>query len=209
MMVRKAMSGCTAVVLVSAAMTGLAYADVPAEPKPGAAAAPRVTVTPTTAKQKTSVTVKVVGAPKTCRSVQARSNAFVVKTVALAKKGNPPVYSGKAAVKANAAPGAHQVVVAGVGCGKWTAKANLTLLAPAPKPVKGKVISKTGVNVRQKPASNSRITGAYRSGQTIALICRKAGQPVAGNRTWYRVKTPQGWVTARYVKANGAVPLCK
>ncbi|MWA08435.1 SH3 domain-containing protein [Streptomyces sp. BA2] len=208
MMVRKAMSGCTAVVLVSAAMTGLAYADAPTAPDPGAAAAPRVTVTPTTAKQKTTVTVKVVGAPKACRSVQARSDAFV-KAVALAKKGNPPVYSGKAGVKANAAPGPHQVVVGGVGCGKWAAKAKLTLLAPAPKPVKGKVISKAGVNVRQKPTSNSRITGAYRSGQTIDLICRKAGQPVAGNRTWYRVKTPQGWVTARYVKANGAVPICK
>ncbi|MFF1695462.1 SH3 domain-containing protein [Streptomyces sp. NPDC058257] len=208
MMVRNAVSGCAAVALASVAMTGLAQAAAPTVPAPGVAAAPRVTVTPAMAKQKATVTIKVVGAPKTCRSVQARSDAFV-KAVALAKRGNPPVYAGQAGVKANAAPGAHQVVVGGVGCGKWTAKAKLTVLAPAPKPVTGKVISKAGVHVRQQPTSNSRITGAYRSGQTIDLICRKAGQPVGGNRTWYKVKTPQGWVTARYVKANGAVPPCK
>ncbi|MEU3739901.1 SH3 domain-containing protein [Streptomyces sp. NPDC032198] len=207
MLVRNAVSGCVAVAVASVAMTGLAHADAPTVQAPHTAAAPRVTVTPTMAKQKATVTVKVVGAPKTCRSVWARSDAFV-KTAALAKKGNPPVYAGPAGVKANAAPGPHQVVVGGVGCGKWTAKAKLTVLA-APKTVKGKVISKTGVHVRQQPSSSSRITGAYRSGQTIDLICRKVGQPVGGNRTWYQVKTPKGWVTARYVKANGPVPYCK
>ncbi|WP_371525059.1 SH3 domain-containing protein [Streptomyces sp. NBC_01283] len=208
MLVRNAVSGCVAVAVASVAMTGLAHADAPTGPTPHTAPAPRVTVTPTVAKQKATVAVKVVGAPKTCRSVSARSDAFV-KPVTLAKKGNPPVYSGPAGVKANAAPGPHQVMVGGVGCGKWTAKAKLTVLAPSPKPVKGKVISKTGVHVRQQPTSSSRITGAYRKGQSIDLICRKVGQPVGGNRTWYQVKTPKGWVTARYVKANGAVPPCK
>ncbi|MFD3579884.1 SH3 domain-containing protein [Streptomyces sp. NPDC058644] len=153
--------------------------------------------------------MKVVGAPKTCRSVQARSDAFV-RTVALAKKGNPPVYWGRAGVKAKAAPGFHQVTVGGVGCGKWVAKARLTILAP-PKPtlIKGTVTSKTGLNVRKQPTSGSAVTGAYRSRQTIDLICKKAGQPVGGNRTWYQVKTPKGWVSARYVKAHGTVPTCR
>lgn len=212
MMVRHVVSVCTAAALASAALTGLAHAD--AQPAPTSAAsqaAPRVMLGPATAKQKGAVTVKVVGAPKTCRSVQARSDAFV-SAVALAKRGNPPVHWGRAVVKAKAAPGAHQVAVAGVGCGKWVAKAKLTVLAsptPALKVVKGTVTSKAGVNVRKQPTSRSAVTGAYRSGQTIGLVCRKAGQPVGGNRVWYQVKSPKGWVTARFVKAHGAVPLCK
>ncbi|MFG2651324.1 SH3 domain-containing protein [Streptomyces sp. NPDC048436] len=207
MMFRSAVSGCAAVALASVAMTGFAQADARTVPAAGTGAAPRAMITPSTAKQGGVVTVKVVGAPKTCRSVQARSDAFA-RTVALAKKGNPPVYTGRAGVRAKAAPGAHQVTVGGVGCGKWVGKAKLTVLAP-PKVVKGKVSSKLGINVRKQPTSKSAVTGAFRKGQTIDLICRKAGQPVGGNRTWYQVKIPKGWVAARYVKANGAVPPCK
>ncbi|MEU6762372.1 hypothetical protein ABZ916_07580 [Streptomyces sp. NPDC046853] len=170
---------------------------------------PRVTVTPATVKQKAVVTVKVVGAPKTCRSVQARSDAFV-GTVALTKKTKPLMYTGRAAVSGKAAPGSHQVVVGGVGCGKWTAKAKFTVPAPPKqKVVKGTVTSKVGVFVRRQPTSASVATGTARYRQTIGLICKKAGQPVAGNRTWYQVNMPKGWVTARFVKAQGAVPNCK
>ncbi|MGW0908587.1 SH3 domain-containing protein [Streptomyces sp. NPDC002853] len=212
MMVRRAVAGCASVALVSVAMTGLAQADAHPTPAPGASAgAPRVMLASATAKQKDAVTMKVVGAPKTCRSVQARSDAFV-SPVALVKKGNPPVYSGRAGVKAKAAPGVHQVMVSGVGCGKWVAKAKLTVLAqpkPAPKTVKGTVVSKAGLYVRKQPTSKSAVAGAYRNKQTIDLICKKAGQPIGGNRTWYQVKTPKGWVTARYVKPSGRVPNCK
>lgn len=209
-MVRNAMSGCVAVAMASAAMTGFAHADAGTAPASGAGAAPRVSVSPSAAKQKTAVTVKVTGAPKTCRSVHARSDAFV-RTLTLAKTGNSPMYASRAWVKANARPGTHQVRVGGVGCGKWMAQAKLTVLAAttAPKVVKGKVNSKVGVNVRKQPTSNSAITGAYRNGQVINLVCSKAGQSVGGNRTWYRVTTPPGWVTARYVKAYGKVPVCK
>ncbi|MGW6058074.1 hypothetical protein [Streptomyces sp. NPDC055189] len=155
------------------------------------------------------MTVKVVGAPKTCRSVQAKSGAFA-KPVTLTKKTKPLMYTGRAAVSAKAAPGTHQVLVAGVGCGKWVAKGKLTVpAAPKPKVVKGIVTSKLGVHVRQLPTSNSRATGTYRYRQVVGLLCKKAGQPVAGNRTWYQVNMPKGWVTARYVKAYAAVPNCK
>ncbi|MFI6090668.1 SH3 domain-containing protein [Streptomyces sp. NPDC051218] len=204
-MVRSAVSGCAVVALASVAFTGVAPASASDAPR----AEPRVTVTPASVKQKAAVTVRVVNVPKTCRAVQAKSDAFA-KPVMLAKKTKPLMYTGQAAVKANAAPGSHQVVVGGIGCGKWVAKGTFTVpAAPNSKVVKGTVTSKAGLFVRRQPTSNSPATGTYRYRQTIALVCKKAGQPVAGNRTWYRVNVPKGWVTARYVKAQGFVPNCK
>lgn len=82
--------------------------------------------------------------------------------------------------------------------------------APAAKPVKGTVTSRLGVNVRQYPTSNSKVVGTYRYKQVIDLVCKKTnGQPVNGNRVWYKVNKPNGWVTARFVKNHAAVPLCK
>ncbi|WP_369211586.1 SH3 domain-containing protein [Streptomyces flavofungini] len=131
--------------------------------------------------------------------------------MALAKSGKPVVHSGRAAVKGQAAPGAHRVSVTGAGCGRWVGTARLTVAAdkPVPKTVKGTVISKTGLKVRQRPTSNSKVTGVYRTGRSIDLLCKRAGQDVGGNRTWYRVTAPQGWVTARYVKVHGTVPVCR
>ncbi|GGV24753.1 hypothetical protein GCM10010277_05210 [Streptomyces longisporoflavus] len=204
-MVRSAVSGCAVVALASVAFTGVA----PASASDAPTMEPRVTVTPSTVKQKTVVTVKVVGAPKTCRSVQAKSDAFT-RPVSLTKKTKPLMYTGRAAVSGKAAPGSHQVVVGGVGCGKWVAKTNLTVPAPnRSKVVKGTVTSKVGLFVRRQPTSASPVAGTVRYRQTIDLVCKKAGQPVAGNRTWYRVAMPKGWVTARYVKAAGVVPNCR
>lgn len=204
-MVRSAVGGCAVVALASVAFTGVA----PASASDASRAEPRVTVTPASVKQRAAVTVQVVGVPKTCRSVQARSDAFA-KPVVLTKKTKPLMYAGRAAVKANAAPGGHQVVVGGVGCGKWVAKGKFTVpAAPNAKVAKGIVTSKAGLFVRRQPTSNSAVVGAYRYRQTINVICKKAGQPVVGNRIWYRVNKPTGWVTARYVKAQGVVPNCK
>ncbi|MEU8960025.1 SH3 domain-containing protein [Streptomyces sp. NPDC048518] len=210
MMLRKAVTGCATIALTSAVLTGSAQAaaEPPPAPAPAPAAAPRATVTPSTIQRGDMVTVKVAGAPKECRAVQAKSPAFE-QTTALSKSGNPPAYSGHAKAKTQVAPGVQQVTVAGIGCGKWVAKAQLTVLAAPPKTVKGVVTAKAGIHVRQRPTTASRTTGTYRKNQAIALLCKKAGQPVGGNRTWYQVKTPQGWVAARYVKAYGNVPNCK
>ncbi|MEV0123795.1 SH3 domain-containing protein [Streptomyces sp. NPDC050703] len=139
--------------------------------------------------------------------MQATSDAFV-RAVTLTKRGNAAAYSGRALVKGAAAPGRHQVTVSGTGCGKWVSGTTLTVLAPA-KTVKGKVIAKTGLKVRQQPTSNSAVTGFYSSGETVHLMCRKPGQPVGGNRTWYQVGMPKGWIAARYVKTAGPVPACR
>ncbi|MGW6318111.1 SH3 domain-containing protein [Streptomyces sp. NPDC055099] len=204
-MVRSAMGRCAVVALASVAFTGVA----PASALDGPRAEPKVTVTPASVGQRAAVTVKVVGVPKTCRSVQAKSAAFA-KPVVLVKKTKPLMYTGRAAVKANAAPGGHQVVVGGVGCGKWVAKGTFTVpAAPNAKVVKAVVTSKAGLFVRRQPTSNSAVVGAYRYRQTINVVCKKAGQPVFGNRTWYRVNVPKGWVTARYAKAQGVVPNCR
>jgi len=206
MMVRDAVSGCAAVALASVAMTSLAQADS-GTVQASSVMAPRASLSPATVKQGDTLTVRVDGAPRSCRSVQARSDAFV-RTVTLNKRNNPSAHSGRALVKGEAAPGRHQVTVSGTGCGRWVAKARLTVLAPA-KTVKGKVIARSGLNVRQQPTSGSAVTGFYRSGQIIDLTCRKLGQPVDGNRAWYRVTMPKGWVAARYVKPAGFVPPCR
>ncbi|CAM5366257.1 hypothetical protein SALBM135S_08504 [Streptomyces alboniger] len=205
-MVRNAVSGCAAVALASVTMTGLAQADA-GPSQPSSAMAPRVSLAPATAKQGSAITVTVDGTPKSCRSVQAGSDAFV-RTVTLAKRGNPTSHTGRVMVKGKAAPGRHQVTVSGTGCGKWVARAALTVVAPA-HTVKGKVTAKAGLNVRRAPTSNSAVTGSYSSGQVVDLLCRKLGQPVGGNRVWYQVTAPKGWVTAHYVKAAGSVPPCR
>ncbi|WAL99198.1 SH3 domain-containing protein [Streptomyces sp. Je 1-369] len=88
--------------------------------------------------------------------------------------------------------------------------AGAPVAAPAAAPVKGTVTSRIGVNVRQYPTSNSKIVGSYRYRQVIDLVCKKTnGQPVNGNRVWYKVNKPNGWVTARFVKNHAEVPLCK
>ncbi|AYA20556.1 SH3 domain-containing protein [Streptomyces alfalfae] len=206
MMVRYAVSGCAAVALASVATTSFAQADAGSVQTPSVMA-PRASLTPDSVKQGGKATVRLDGAPRGCRSVQARSDAFV-RTVTLTKRGNPSAHLGRALVKGTAVPGRHQVTVSGTGCGRWVAGATLTVVSPA-KTVKGKVIARTGLKVRQQPNSDSAVTGFFRSGEVIDLTCRKMGQPVGGNRTWYQVSMPKGYVAARYVKPAGPVPQCR
>jgi uncharacterized protein YraI len=73
---------------------------------------------------------------------------------------------------------------------------------------KGKVVSKTDLNVREKPTTNSKVLRTVKPGAIIELRCKTVtGQSVDGNRVWYRTGE-KGWVSARYVKNLSPVKLC-
>jgi SH3 domain-containing protein len=73
----------------------------------------------------------------------------------------------------------------------------------------------SSLHVRSAPNANSAsLTTIATSGTPVAVTCYVAGQPVHGNRTWYRVSSPTpGYVSGYYVTHGTAgsttsVPHC-
>ena len=72
---------------------------------------------------------------------------------------------------------------------------------------KGVVISKIGLNVRNKPWG--KVIGALPKGEKVKIVCKvNAHPPVNGNPRWYKILFHHGtgWVAARYVKNIGPAP---
>jgi len=80
--------------------------------------------------------------------------------------------------------------------------------AAAATAVNGKVVSRIGQNVREKPTTYSKILGSYKSGATVKIACKVNGQVVDGNKIWYRLANRTGWMSARYVKNAAPVAYC-
>ncbi|MDG9702300.1 SH3 domain-containing protein [Streptomyces sp. DH37] len=79
---------------------------------------------------------------------------------------------------------------------------------------KGRVIARSGLNVRTHPNTHSRVLATLPYGKVIHIECKVRGQNVAGNNLWYKLDRKHhhhdGWVSARYVVNIGPAPhYCK
>ncbi|WP_405486293.1 hypothetical protein [Streptomyces sp. NBC_00096] len=104
------------------------------------------------------------------------------------------------------------------------------------KHVRGVVTSRGPLTVRSKPTTHSYKLGKLHSHEKVAIECKKHGERVDGNKTWYLLDgeekdgmdgggmTPKAakgtktaaakdrkdrWVSARYIKAYGEVKYCR
>lgn len=73
----------------------------------------------------------------------------------------------------------------------------------------GKVVARTGVNIRKFPTTKSKILGAIPHGKIIKIKCKVRGENVDGNNRWYKLAHRPGWVSARWVKNLTHIPWCK
>lgn len=69
-------------------------------------------------------------------------------------------------------------------------------------------ISHGRLNVRSGPGTGYRVIGHRHANRLVGLTCRTRGSWVDGNRTWYRLAHHRGYVSARYVRADRALPWC-
>ncbi|MBK3637975.1 SH3 domain-containing protein [Streptomyces sp. MBT97] len=75
--------------------------------------------------------------------------------------------------------------------------------------VRGTVVSRTELNVRQEPTTHSPVVAALAPGSHDRVQCRVKGQSVDGNPDWYWLFDAQGWASAALVDTGGArVPDC-
>ncbi|MGW3210024.1 hypothetical protein [Streptomyces sp. NPDC001135] len=77
------------------------------------------------------------------------------------------------------------------------------------RPVTGRVTTRHArLNVRSGPGTGYRVIGHRHTGRHLTLACRTRGSSVYGNHTWYRLSHHRGYVSARYVRADRALPWC-
>ncbi|WP_419995852.1 SH3 domain-containing protein [Streptomyces boninensis] len=78
---------------------------------------------------------------------------------------------------------------------------------------RGVVTGYNGIAVRARPTMNSEKIGRYGRSHIANIVCKCAGQDVAGNGIWFKVRkhddpSRHGWISARYVKNVDYVPWC-
>lgn len=76
-------------------------------------------------------------------------------------------------------------------------------------PFKGKVISRTGLNVRTGPSTRHRVLDVLPSGTIVKIKCKVHGQNVDGNSLWYKLndsRFAKGFAAARYIRNVGPAP---
>ncbi|MCG3043274.1 SH3 domain-containing protein [Streptomyces fenghuangensis] len=75
---------------------------------------------------------------------------------------------------------------------------------------KGRVIARTGLNVRSKPNTHSRVLATLPYGKIVHIECKVNSQNIDGNPRWYKLDRKHhhhdGWVSARYVENIGPAP---
>jgi hypothetical protein len=75
--------------------------------------------------------------------------------------------------------------------------------------IRGTVVSRTELNVRQEPTTHAPVVAALAPGSHDLVQCRVKGQSVNGNPDWYWLYGAQGWVGAAFVDVGRAhVPDC-
>ncbi|MFG2196794.1 SH3 domain-containing protein [Streptomyces sp. NPDC048639] len=72
----------------------------------------------------------------------------------------------------------------------------------------GRVVSPAGINLRERPTTNSEVRGTLAYGDEVGLSCKVHGQSIDGNDLWYRLRDRTVWAAARYVQNFGDVPFC-
>jgi len=101
--------------------------------------------------------------------------------------------------------------------GGFSAARYIRNLGPAPKfchdmhkgPYKGKVIARTGLNVRSGPSTHHRVVDVLPSGAVIGIKCKVNGQNIGGNPRWYKLNDHRyvdGFSAARYIANIGPAP---
>ncbi|WBB58634.1 SH3 domain-containing protein [Streptomyces sp. WMMC500] len=73
---------------------------------------------------------------------------------------------------------------------------------------RGVVIAKPGVLIREQPTTASRQKGFIPRGEIVWIDCKVEGQDVFGNSLWYKIKSHNGFVAARWVKNVDHIPFC-
>ncbi|MET7638431.1 SH3 domain-containing protein [Streptomyces sp. NPDC005438] len=74
-------------------------------------------------------------------------------------------------------------------------------------PYWGKVIAKTGLQVRTAPNRGGKVIKTLKYGQKVAIACKVNGQWIDGNPRWYRLADGSwGWASARYIENIGKAP---
>jgi uncharacterized protein YraI len=101
--------------------------------------------------------------------------------------------------------------------GGFSAARYIKNLGPAPEfchdmhkgPYKGKVIARTGLNVRTGPSTHYRVVDTLPSGAVVGIKCKVNGQNVGGNPRWYKLNDGRyvdGFSAARYIANIGPAP---
>jgi len=74
----------------------------------------------------------------------------------------------------------------------------------------GTVTANGGLNIRANPDASSAIVGALTDGSYVELLGKVTGTPVSGNSNWFRVSSPNGYVSAYYIRvgAGSNQPWC-
>ncbi|MEU6354082.1 SH3 domain-containing protein [Streptomyces sp. NPDC047072] len=76
-------------------------------------------------------------------------------------------------------------------------------------PIWGTIVSRTALNVRAAPTTDSAVVDRLSPGSQDRVECMVRGQSVNGNPYWYWFVGAQGWVSAAFVDTYGAqVPSC-
>ncbi|GGO85204.1 SH3 domain-containing protein [Wenjunlia tyrosinilytica] len=73
----------------------------------------------------------------------------------------------------------------------------------------GRVVARSGVNIRSTPSTKGRVLGSFRSGALIKIECKVIGESVLGNNRWYKLDDRPGFVAARWVQNLSPVPWCR
>ena len=102
--------------------------------------------------------------------------------------------------------------------GGFSAARYIVNLGPAPhwcKPsshegkYKGRVIAKTGLNVRKAPNTGSPVVDTLPYNAVVHIKCKVDSEPVGNNPRWYKLQDGtyvDGWSAARYISNIGPAP---
>ncbi|WP_344183502.1 SH3 domain-containing protein, partial [Streptantibioticus ferralitis] len=72
---------------------------------------------------------------------------------------------------------------------------------------RGRIIAHSGLNVRQRPTTHSRIVGWHAHGSIVSIRCMVRGESINGNSRWYRMTDGKyGWSSGRYIHDLGRTP---
>ncbi|MFF3938517.1 SH3 domain-containing protein [Streptomyces phaeofaciens] len=76
-------------------------------------------------------------------------------------------------------------------------------------PVRGTVVSRTDLGLRQAPTTHAPLAGQLPPGSHDRVLCMVKGQSVNGNPYWYWLVGAEAWASAAFVDTGGArVPAC-
>ncbi|MBP5868543.1 SH3 domain-containing protein [Streptomyces sp. LBUM 1478] len=118
------------------------------------------------------------------------------------------------------APVLRGLVAAGITGGVLTVTALGTASAAVDRPavrshaghegsVRGTVVARGDLNLREQPTTHSRVVGYLAPGSHARVDCVVRGQKVFGDRHWYWLADVRGWASAVYVDTHGrSVPAC-